>query len=178
VLEERLNQQQQLASASGSRLTALDSIQALFTPDSGSSSSTAGDIGSDITSFFDSFSSLEAKPTDGSLRDAVLSSASTLAVDISNAAKSLNAQRSALDQQTTGVASQVNALTGAIAQLNTQIQSISPNADAGTLEINGSWISASSRGWSALTSHRRNTTASKLRLRPGSCLSPTAPTTS
>ena len=134
VLEERLNQQQQLASAAGSRLTALDSIQALFTLDSGSSSSTAGDIGSDITSFFDSFSSLEAKPTDGSLRDAVLSSASTLAVDISNAAKSLNAQRSALDQQTTGVASQVNALTGAIAQLNTQIQSISPNADAGTLE--------------------------------------------
>ncbi len=59
VLEERLDQQQQLASASSTRLTALDNIQALFTPDSGSSSSTAGDIGSDITSFFDSFSSLE-----------------------------------------------------------------------------------------------------------------------
>jgi flagellar hook-associated protein 1 FlgK len=58
VLEERLNQQQQLASASGSRLTALNSVQALFTPDSGSSSSTAGDIGSDLTSFFSSFSSL------------------------------------------------------------------------------------------------------------------------
>jgi len=52
VLLERLDQQQQLASASGSRLTALDSIQALFTPDSGSTSSTAGDIGSDITGFF------------------------------------------------------------------------------------------------------------------------------
>jgi flagellar hook-associated protein 1 FlgK len=32
------------------------------------------------------------------------------------------------------VTSQVNALTGAIAQLNRQIQSTSPNADAGTLE--------------------------------------------
>ena len=32
------------------------------------------------------------------------------------------------------MASQVNSLTGAIAQLNLQIQSTSPNADAGTLE--------------------------------------------
>jgi flagellar hook-associated protein 1 len=32
VLEERLDQQQQLASASSARLTALDSVQALFTP--------------------------------------------------------------------------------------------------------------------------------------------------
>jgi flagellar hook-associated protein 1 FlgK len=55
VLEERLNQQQQLASASSARLTALTGVQALFTPDSGSASATAGDIGSDITGFFNSF---------------------------------------------------------------------------------------------------------------------------
>jgi len=116
VLEERLNQQQQLASASGSRLTALDSIQALFTPDSGSASSTAGDIGSDLTGFFKSFSSLEANPTNSALRESVLSSASTLAVDISNAANSLNAQRSGLNQQAVGVVDQVNALATAIAQ--------------------------------------------------------------
>jgi flagellar hook-associated protein 1 FlgK len=134
VLTERLDQQQQLASASSSRLAALNTIQALFTPDSGSTSSTAGDIGSDITSFFSSFSSLEADPTDNSLRQSVLSTASTLAGDISNAADSLNSQRSALDQEASGVASQVNSLTGAIAQLNQQIESVSPNADAGTLE--------------------------------------------
>ena len=134
VLTERLNQQQQLASASGSRLSALNTLQAMFTPASGSTSSTAGDIGSDITGFFNSFSSLEANPTNSSLREKVLSSASTLAGDVSNAAASLNAQRSALNQQTTGVVSQVNALTGAIAQLNLQIHSTSPNADAGTLE--------------------------------------------
>ncbi len=119
---------------SSTRLTALDSIQALFTPDSGSSSSTAGDIGSDITSFFDSFSSLEADPTDNALREGVLSSASTLAGDISGAASSLNEQQQALDQEAAGVASQVNSLTGAIAQLNLQIQSTSPDSDAGTLE--------------------------------------------
>ena len=134
VLEERLDQQQQLASASGTRLTALDGVQALFTPDSGSTASAAGDIGSDMTSFFSSFSSLEANPTDNALRQQVLSSAATLAGDVSNAAASLNAQRSALDQEASGVTSQVNSLTGAIAQLNQQIQSTSPNADAGTLE--------------------------------------------
>jgi flagellar hook-associated protein 1 FlgK len=124
VLEERLDQQQQLASASSSRLTALNSIQALFTPDSGSASSTAGDIGSDITSFFDSFSSLESNPTDNALREQVLSSASTLAGDFSSAANSLNVQSASLDQDASGVVSQVN----------TQIQSTSPDADAGTLE--------------------------------------------
>ena len=134
VLTARLDQQQQLASASGARLTALDSVQALFTPDSGSTSSTAGDIGSDLTGFFQSFSLLEAQPTNTSLREEVLTSASTLAGDVSNAAASLNTQRSALDQEASGVTSQVNALTTSIAQLNQQIRSTSPNADAGTLE--------------------------------------------
>ncbi len=134
VLLQRLDQQEQMASASGSRLSALDTIQALFTPDSGSASATAGDIGSDITGFFNSFSSLETNPTDNSLREQVLSSASTLAGDLSNAASSLNSQRSALDQEAAGAVSQVNALTSDLAQLNQQIQSTSPTGDAGTLE--------------------------------------------
>lgn len=126
VLDERLDQQQQLASSSGTRLTALDSIQSLFTPDSGSTSATSGDIGSDITSFFDSFSSLEADPTNDADREAVLSAASTLAGDISGATSSLNEQQQGLNQDATGVATQVNSLTSAIAQLNLQIQSTSP----------------------------------------------------
>jgi flagellar hook-associated protein 1 FlgK len=133
VLDSRLDQQQQLAASTGSRLTALNTLQALFTPAS-SSTSTAGNIGSDITSFYNSFQSLEAQPTNNALRQSVLSTAGTLAGDISNAAASLNAQHSALDQQVGGVASQVNALTGAIAQLNQQIKTTSPNGDAGTLE--------------------------------------------
>jgi flagellar hook-associated protein 1 len=134
VLEARLDQQQQLASASGARLTALNSLQALFTPDSGATGSTAGDVGSDLTGFFSSFTSLEANPTDNALRQQVLSSATTLAGDLSNAAASLNSQRSALDQEASGVTSQVNSLTSAISQLNLQIQATSPNADAGTLQ--------------------------------------------
>jgi flagellar hook-associated protein 1 FlgK len=134
VLEQRLAQQQQLSSASSTRLTALDTVQALFTPDSGSSTSTAGDIGSDLTSFFDSFSSLEANPTNSALRQDVLSSASTLAGDISNAATSLTSQQTSIDQEAAGLTTQINSLTKSIAQLNQQIQSLSPNADAGTLE--------------------------------------------
>lgn len=134
VLEERLNQQQQLASASGTRLTALDTLQALFTPSSGTTTSTAGDIGTDITSFFSSFSSLEANPSNNALRQKVLSAAGTLAGDISGAAASINSQKSALDQEASAVTSQVNALTTAIAQLNQQIETTSPNSDAGTLE--------------------------------------------
>jgi flagellar hook-associated protein 1 FlgK len=133
IVEGRL-QQQQVASASSARLTALDSVQTLFAPDSGSQSSAAGNIGSDITSFFDSFSSLEANPTDNALREQVLSTARTLAGDISGAAESLNAQRASLDTQAGSITSQVNALTAAIAQLNVQIQGTSPTADAGTLE--------------------------------------------
>jgi flagellar hook-associated protein 1 FlgK len=134
VLQERLDQQQQLASASGARLTALNTVQALFTPNSGASGAGAGDIGNDLTSFFNSFSSLEANPTNNALRQNVLSTASTLSGDVSNAAASLNSQRAALDQEAAGVASQVNALTSNLAQLNLEIQSTSPHGDAGTLE--------------------------------------------
>jgi flagellar hook-associated protein 1 len=134
VLEQRLDQQQQLASGSSTRLSALNEMQALFTPDSGSSGSTAGDIGSDITGFFDSFSSLESDPTDNALRESVLSAASTLAGDISSAAAILNSQRSAIDQDASGIAGQVNSLTSALAQVNQEITSTSPDADAGTLE--------------------------------------------
>ncbi|HZB87917.1 MAG TPA: flagellar hook-associated protein FlgK [Terracidiphilus sp.] len=134
VLEQRLAQQQQLAASSGSELGALNTLQALFTPDSGSSGATAGDIGSDLTTFFSSFSALEANPTDSALRQQVLAAATTLAGDVSNAADSLNSQRTALDQEAAGVTSQVNSLTSAIAQLNRQIQSNSPATDAGTLE--------------------------------------------
>jgi flagellar hook-associated protein 1 len=134
VLETRLAQQQQAASASSARLSALESIQSLFTPASGSASSTAGDIGSDITGFFSSFSSLQGNPTDSALRDQVLSSARSLAGDISNRAASLGAQRASLDQQAAGITSQVNSLTQAIAALNQEIQGSSPDKDAGALE--------------------------------------------
>lgn len=134
VMQQRLTQQQQMASAAGTRLTALNTLQALFTPPSGSSNSASGDIGNDLSNFFDSFASLESDPTNDSLRQQILSTGTSLAGDISNAAANINSQRSALDQEAGGVVSQVNALTSAIAQLNGQIQLVSAQGDAGTLE--------------------------------------------
>jgi flagellar hook-associated protein 1 len=132
VLLARLDQEQQLESASSTRLTALDSVQSLFSV--ASSTDTTGDIGTDLTSFYDSFSSLEATPTSTTYREAVISAAKTLASDISSAATSLESQRSSLDQEAAGVTSQVNALTASIAELNSEITKTSPNSDAGTLE--------------------------------------------
>ena len=71
VLLERLNQQQELSSASSSRLDALNNIQALFTPATDASSSNAGELGTDLTSFFNAFSSLEVNPTNNALRQQV-----------------------------------------------------------------------------------------------------------
>ncbi|GGH14667.1 flagellar hook-associated protein FlgK [Silvibacterium dinghuense] len=141
VLEEDLQQQNQAASATDSRLSALDDVQEIFdqtttsTSDSTStSSSTTGGIGDDMTSFFDALSSLESDPSSTTLRQSVLSSADTLANDFQNAASQLSAQQSSIDQESVSIVQQVNSLTGAIASLNQQIQSTSPNSDAGTLE--------------------------------------------
>ena len=68
------------------------------------------------------------------MRNQVLATARILAGDISNAAASLNAQRTSLDQQAGSIASQVNSLTAAIAQLNLEIEANSPNRDAGNIE--------------------------------------------
>jgi len=132
VLNQRLDQQQQLSASSTSLLAALTTLQSSFTP--ASSSTSTGNIGNDITSFFDAYTQLESSPTSNPLRQSVLSSATALAGDISSTAASLNAQQSSLDQSATTVVAQVNALTASLAQVTQQIQSLSPNQDAGTLE--------------------------------------------
>lgn len=133
VLESRIDQQQQLATSSSARLSALNTMQTLFTPSSGTST-TGGDIGTDITNFFSAFASLEASPDSNALRQSVLSDGKILSGDIANTANGLTEQQSALDQEAGSVATQVNSLTTAIAQLNKQIESTSPDSDAGTLE--------------------------------------------
>lgn len=132
VLNARLNQQQQLEEASSTRLSSLQTVEAIFSVASGTTST--GNIGNDLSNFFNSFTALEAQPTSISERESVLSSASTLSSDISGAASSLSKQQAAIDQEAAGITSQVNALTTSIAKLNHEIMSTSPDADAGTLE--------------------------------------------
>jgi flagellar hook-associated protein 1 len=118
------------------RLTALNQMQALFNgaTSAGTDTSASSGIGSDLTNLFDSLSSLESSPADDALREQVLSAAGTLASDFNGAASQLESQRTSLDEQGQSVVAQANTLLTNIAQLNLQIETTSPNADAGTLE--------------------------------------------
>ncbi len=64
----------------------------------------------------------------------MLSAANTLAGAFNSAANQLAQVSSSLNQQVVSDVGQVNSLTTTIASLNTQITSLSPDADAGTLE--------------------------------------------
>jgi flagellar hook-associated protein 1 FlgK len=136
VLEQALQQQTQTESGSAARLSALNQTQALFTgaTSAGTAQNAASGIGSDLSNFFDSLASLEANPSDIASRQSVLGAAGTMASDFNSAAAQLESQRRSLDEQTTSVAGQANSLLGNIAQLNLQIESQSPDTDAGALE--------------------------------------------
>jgi flagellar hook-associated protein 1 FlgK len=136
VLEQAMQQQTQTESGSAARLTALNQMQALFTgaTSAGTDTSAASGIGTDLSNFFNALSSLEGSPANISERQAVLSAAGTLASDFNGAASQLESQRQSLDEQTTSIVGQANTLLQSIAQLNVQIESTSPNTDAGTLE--------------------------------------------
>ncbi|HUB17753.1 MAG TPA: flagellar hook-associated protein FlgK [Acidobacteriaceae bacterium] len=136
VLQQAVQQQTQTEGASAARLDALNQMQALFSgaTSAGTSSSAASGIGSDLSGFFDTLSSLEANPSDVASRQNVLSAATTLAQDFNAAATQLESQRQGLDEQSTSVVSQANTLLQNVAQLNLQIESLSPSGDAGTLE--------------------------------------------
>ncbi len=137
VLDGMLQQQTQAESSSNARLTALDQVESLFSQatsaNSSNGSATSG-TGQDMSQFFDALSQLESNPSDDSQRQQVITAATTLADDFNTASSQLSSQQSSLDEQSISVVSQVNALSQSIAQLNQQIQSSSPNADAGTLE--------------------------------------------
>jgi flagellar hook-associated protein 1 FlgK len=134
VLNQRVQQQTQVESSSSAESTALTNLQSIFGITASSTSAISTTLGTDINSFFSSLSALEASPSDTSVRQGVLSAATTLASDFNSASSQIAQQTSGLDQQVTGVVGQVNALTTSIAALNLQIESSSPNSDAGTLE--------------------------------------------
>lgn len=136
VLDLAVQQQTQAESASSAQLTALNQMQALFSgaASAGTDTSASSGLGSDLSSLFDSFAALEASPSDDAAREQVLSAAGAVASDFNGAASQLESQRQSLDEQSGTVVQQANALLTNLAQLNVQIQSTSPDADAGTLE--------------------------------------------
>jgi flagellar hook-associated protein 1 len=134
VLEQQVQQQTQVQAQSGALETALTEIQNIFGLSSTSSSASSTALSSATDSFFSALSALAGNPSDTATRQGVLSAAQTLANAFNSAANQMAQVTSSLNQQAAGDVVQINSLTTTIAALNAQITSLSPNADAGTLE--------------------------------------------
>lgn len=138
VLEKRIDQQTTDASGSSARLSALDSVQQIFTVPTSTSTTSSGtstqsDLSSVMTDFFNTYSTLESAPTNTTYRTNVMSAASTLTQTFNNIAKDLTNERNTLDNQVSSYVTQINSLTKAIATLNNEIQQAG-TANTGTLE--------------------------------------------
>jgi len=138
VLNQRIDQQAQDASATTARLNALNDLQSIFsgaiTATGSNTSSGVADLGQQMTAFFQSFSALSADPSNSSLRTGVISAAQSLVATFNQVSASIGQQQTGLDATIASAADQVNSLTTDIASLNKQISASSPTGDAGTLE--------------------------------------------
>jgi flagellar hook-associated protein 1 FlgK len=134
VLEQRVQQQTQIQAQSSSLKSALEQIQNIFGLSSTTSSASSTALGTATNSFFSALSALASNPSDTATRQNVLSAANNLAGAFNSAANQLAQVSTSLNQQVVSDVGQVNSLTTTIASLNAQITSLSPNADAGTLE--------------------------------------------
>jgi flagellar hook-associated protein 1 FlgK len=114
ILESRIQQETQTQGQWSALASALAQTQVTFTGGT-------GDIGTAISSFFNSLNQLSTSPADLSLRQGVLTAADNLATAFNLASNNLTTQRSNLNGSVEQAAGQINQLTGQIAKLNGQI---------------------------------------------------------
>ena len=124
ILQIQINNATQQNSSLNTALTQLQQLQTQF------ASSTSG-IGADISNFFNALQQLSPDPTDQTLRQSVLTAASTLATDFNTAAGSLQTQSSNIDQNVVASVAQINSLTSQIASVDQQISDLQ-GASAGS----------------------------------------------
>jgi flagellar hook-associated protein 1 len=117
LLDSQIAQQTQSENQYSALTSALEQAQVNFT-------STAGDIGTSISNFFDSINQLSTDPSDLSLRQDVLTAADNLATAFNTTANNLTGQQSSLDSSVVQQVSQINQLSAQIAQLNGQIANL------------------------------------------------------
>jgi flagellar hook-associated protein 1 FlgK len=117
ILESQIQQQTQSQGQFSTLASALEQTQVNFT-------SSAGDIGTAISDFFDSINQLSTNPSDLSLRQGVLTAAGNLATSFNTTTNSLTQQQSSLDLSVVQTVGQINQLTQQIAQLNGQISNL------------------------------------------------------
>ena len=117
ILQLRIGQETQSQGQLDALVTAMQQVEVSF-------QSSSGDLGTQITQFFNSLNQLSTDPVDLSLRQAVLTAAQNLATGFRNTSASLIQQRSSLDLNVVQDVQQVNTLTGQISHLNGQITNL------------------------------------------------------
>ena len=126
ILEGQIQQQTQAQGQFSTLTSALQQTQVNFT-------SSAGDIGTAISNFFDSINQLSTNPSDLSLRQGVLTAAGNVATSFNTTANNLTQQRTSLDLSVVQQVGQINQFTQQIAQLNTQVANLqNAGENAGT----------------------------------------------
>ena len=124
ILESRIQQETQTQGQYSSLAAALQQTQIDFTDNT-------GDIGSAISSFFDSVNQLSTNPADLSLRQGTLTAAGNLATSFNTTANNLTQQRTNLDLSVVQTVSQINQFSQQIARLNglvANLQNVGQNA--------------------------------------------------
>ncbi len=134
ALERQVQALQQSVSAATSETSVLSQIQSVFGVTSSGSAAGSTQIGSTINAFFASLTTLTSNPSDVATRQGAISAAQSMTDAFNSAASQLADLTTSLNGQVASTVDQVNALTATVAALNGQIASLSPNADAGTLE--------------------------------------------
>ena len=135
VLDAAVQQQTQTQQATNSEATALTQVEDIFNQvTTSTSSSGVNSLGDKVSNFFNALSQLAATPSSVSLRESVLTAAGQMTSAFNGGASQLDQQTVSLNTQVQGVVDQINPLLTSIAQLNQQISSSSPGADAGPLE--------------------------------------------
>ncbi len=128
VLQTTLQQQTSAGASADTQATALAQIEAVF-------GSSGNDIGSSLTSFFTSVSSLSTQPANSTSRQSVLAAAGTLTDAFHQAAATLGKARSDANSVVANTVSQINGLTSKIAALNSQLEEVkAAGTDGGAVQ--------------------------------------------
>ncbi len=117
VLELRLDEETQRQGQLGAFVNAMQQVQTMF-------SGNDGEIGDTISKFFTSLNQLSADPANIPIRQSVLQAAANMATAFRRTSANVSALRNNLDLGVVQAVSEVNRLTGQIAQLNSEVASL------------------------------------------------------
>jgi len=123
VLQLQLNQETQTSGQLDSFVSGMTQVESLFNETSGTG------LQAPLSAFFSSLQQLSTNPSDSSLRVGVISAAQNLATAFNQSSSALTTQQSDLNQSVEQSVSEVNTLTGQVAQLNNQISGITQSGE-------------------------------------------------